>query len=78
MNKNLDASDTFSNIKLILQWIERFSLSDDTLIMECDRKSLLASHWWVVSLYSVSCVILKAGVVRLSFWATEEEGERKR
>jgi len=35
MDKDVEASDTFSHIKLILQRVRRGILRDDSLIMEC-------------------------------------------
>jgi len=55
MNKDIDASDTFSQIKLILQWVRRGILRDDSLIMECGRESLLATHWSHVLCFVSAC-----------------------
>ena len=55
MDKDVEPSDTFSHIKLILQWVRRDILRDDSLIMECGRESLLATHWSNVLCFMSAC-----------------------
>jgi len=57
MDRNLDSSGMYSNVKLILQCIQRAILYDDSLIMECGRGNFACST--LVGCFYVLCVCVR-------------------